>query len=155
MPGWLLMLVGLSAAIVICATLNYAVEKIAYRPLRNAPRLTPLITAIGMSILLQTLAMVVSLQRGLGARWWQRLGQDAAVVARFNRLLWGGATLGAALDAELASDLGDLGPGGTAGGGSTSERSGFSAVRSKHRHPTPAGQVAVEGPAQVVDVVPV
>jgi len=32
------------------------VEKIAYRPLRNAPRLAPLITAMGMSLLLQTLA---------------------------------------------------------------------------------------------------
>jgi branched-chain amino acid transport system permease protein len=41
------------------AALNYAIEKIAYRPLRNAPKLAPLITAIGMSILLQTLAMIV------------------------------------------------------------------------------------------------
>jgi len=36
---------------------------------------------------LQTLAMVVSQQRGLGARWWQRLGHDAAVVARCEELL--------------------------------------------------------------------
>jgi branched-chain amino acid transport system ATP-binding protein len=36
---------------------------------------------------LQTLAMVVSQRRGLGARWWQRLGQDAAVVARCEALL--------------------------------------------------------------------
>lgn len=36
---------------------------------------------------LQTLAMVVSQQRGLGARWWQRLGQDAAVIARCEELL--------------------------------------------------------------------
>ncbi len=36
---------------------------------------------------LQTLAMVVSQQRGLGARWWQRLGQDAAVVTRCEELL--------------------------------------------------------------------
>ena len=36
---------------------------------------------------LQTLAMVVSQQRGLGARWWQRLGQDASVVARCEELL--------------------------------------------------------------------
>ena len=39
--------------------LNFAVEKIAYRPLRNAPRLAPLITAMGMSLLLQTLAMII------------------------------------------------------------------------------------------------
>ena len=36
---------------------------------------------------LQTLAMVVSQRRGLGARWWQRLGQDAAVVQRCEQLL--------------------------------------------------------------------
>ncbi len=36
---------------------------------------------------LQTLAMVVSQQRGLGARWWQRLGQDTSVVARCEELL--------------------------------------------------------------------
>jgi branched-chain amino acid transport system permease protein len=35
------------------------VERVAYRPLRNAPRLAPLITAIGVSIVLQNLAMIV------------------------------------------------------------------------------------------------
>ena len=39
--------------------LNFTIEKIAYRPLRNAPRLAPLITAMGMSLLLQTLAMII------------------------------------------------------------------------------------------------
>lgn len=59
MPGWALMLLSLIAAIVVCSILNFAVEKIAYRPLRNAPRLAPLITAMGMSLLLQTLAMIL------------------------------------------------------------------------------------------------
>jgi branched-chain amino acid transport system permease protein len=59
LPGWLLMLISLVAAIIVCATLNFVIEKIAYRPLRNAPRLAPLITAIGMSLLLQTLAMII------------------------------------------------------------------------------------------------
>ena len=59
LPGWLLMLISLVAAIVVCAALNFAIEKIAYRPLRNAPRLAPLITAMGMSLLLQTLAMII------------------------------------------------------------------------------------------------
>ena len=59
MPGWLLMLISLLFAIVICATLNFLIEKLAYRPLRNAPRLAPLITAMGMSLLLQTLAMII------------------------------------------------------------------------------------------------
>ena len=59
MPGWLMMLLSLICAIVVCAALNFTIEKIAYRPLRNAPRLAPLITAIGMSLLLQTLAMII------------------------------------------------------------------------------------------------
>jgi len=59
MPGWALMLVSLVAAIVVCTVLNFAIEKIAYRPLRNAPRLAPLITAMGVSLLLQTLAMII------------------------------------------------------------------------------------------------
>jgi branched-chain amino acid transport system permease protein len=43
----------------VCAGLSYLIERIAYRPLRNAPRLAPLISAIGMSILLQTIAMMI------------------------------------------------------------------------------------------------
>jgi hypothetical protein len=59
MPGWVLMLISLLCAIVVCSALNFAIEKLAYRPLRNAPRLAPLITAMGMSLLLQTLAMII------------------------------------------------------------------------------------------------
>jgi len=59
MPGWLLLLVSLIIAMVVCAVLNFTIEKVAYRPLRKAPRLAPLITAMGMSLLLQTLAMIV------------------------------------------------------------------------------------------------
>jgi branched-chain amino acid transport system permease protein len=44
--------VGLLCAAAFCATLNMAVERVAYRRLRNAPRLAPLITAIGMSFVL-------------------------------------------------------------------------------------------------------
>jgi branched-chain amino acid transport system permease protein len=59
MPGWAILLISLIAAIVVCAALNFSIEKVAYRPLRNAPRLAPLITAMGMSLLLQTLAMII------------------------------------------------------------------------------------------------
>jgi branched-chain amino acid transport system permease protein len=38
---------------------GYSVERLAYRPLRHAPRLAPLITAIGVSIILQHLALMV------------------------------------------------------------------------------------------------
>jgi branched-chain amino acid transport system permease protein len=59
LPGWLKLLISLIVAVVVCAALNYVIEKVAYRPLRNAPRLAPLITAMGMSLLLQTLAMII------------------------------------------------------------------------------------------------
>jgi branched-chain amino acid transport system permease protein len=59
MPGWLVLIVALVIACVVAAMLNFIIEKVAYRPLRNSPKLAPLITAIGMSILLQTLAMII------------------------------------------------------------------------------------------------
>jgi branched-chain amino acid transport system permease protein len=58
-PGWVILLLSMVVACLAAAALNLAIEKIAYRPLRNAPKLAPLITAIGMSILLQTLAMIL------------------------------------------------------------------------------------------------
>jgi branched-chain amino acid transport system permease protein len=59
MPLWLVLLCATLIAMVVCAVLNFSIEKLAYRPLRNSPRLAPLITAIGMSILLQTIAMII------------------------------------------------------------------------------------------------
>ncbi|HRH73147.1 MAG TPA: branched-chain amino acid ABC transporter permease, partial [Zoogloea sp.] len=53
------LLVGLSISVVVCMILGYTIERTAYRRLRNAPRLAPLITAIGVSFLLQTLAMII------------------------------------------------------------------------------------------------
>jgi branched-chain amino acid transport system permease protein len=41
------------AAALLCALLGILIERIAYRPLRNAPRLAPLITAIGVSLILE------------------------------------------------------------------------------------------------------
>lgn len=59
LPGWALLVISLIAAVLVCCTLNFTIEKVAYRPLRSAPRLAPLITAMGMSLLLQTLAMII------------------------------------------------------------------------------------------------
>ena len=58
-PGYVILFVALIIACVVAAALNFVIEKVAYRPLRNSPKLAPLITAIGMSILLQTLAMII------------------------------------------------------------------------------------------------
>jgi branched-chain amino acid transport system permease protein len=59
MPPLAVVLVGTAAAIPVCMAVGYAMERLAYRPLRGAPRLAPLITAIGISIILQHLAMLV------------------------------------------------------------------------------------------------
>jgi branched-chain amino acid transport system permease protein len=59
LPGWIVLIVAMVISCVVAAALNFSIEKIAYRPLRNSPKLAPLITAIGMSILLQTLAMII------------------------------------------------------------------------------------------------
>jgi len=48
---------SLLVAMAACGFLNVAIERIAYRPLRGAPRLAPLITAIGMSFILQDVAI--------------------------------------------------------------------------------------------------
>ena len=58
-PGYVILFIAMIIACVVSATLNLVIERVAYKPLRNSPRLAPLITAIGMSILLQTLAMII------------------------------------------------------------------------------------------------
>lgn len=59
LPGVVIALLGLLAAIPACMALGFGIERLAYRPLRHAPRLAPLITAIGVSIVLQNLAMII------------------------------------------------------------------------------------------------
>lgn len=58
-PGPLAVLAGAAVAILVCLALGFCIERVAYRPLRNAPRLAPLITAIGVSMVLQQLAMII------------------------------------------------------------------------------------------------
>ena len=54
-PVWLSVVIG----IVVCTVLGVVIEKVAYKPLRNAPPLAVLITAIGVSYLLQNLALLI------------------------------------------------------------------------------------------------
>lgn len=49
---------GLLVAMIACGSLNTMIERAAYRPLRNAPKLAPLITAIGMSFILQNVGLL-------------------------------------------------------------------------------------------------
>lgn len=59
LPLPIVLIVAILAAIPVCILLSLFIERVAYRPLRNAPRLAPLITAIGVSIVIQTLAMMI------------------------------------------------------------------------------------------------
>jgi branched-chain amino acid transport system permease protein len=59
MPPLAIVLAGVMAAIPACMAIGYLLERAAYRPLRHAPRLAPLITAIGMSIILQHAALLI------------------------------------------------------------------------------------------------
>jgi branched-chain amino acid transport system permease protein len=59
MPPPLVLVLSLAAATIVCVALGVTIERVAYRPLRRAPRLAPLITAIGVSILLQYSAALI------------------------------------------------------------------------------------------------
>ena len=52
-------LAALIASIVICVIFGILIERLAYKPLRNSPRISSLITAIGVSMLLQNVALLV------------------------------------------------------------------------------------------------
>jgi branched-chain amino acid transport system permease protein len=59
LPLPLILVIAIACAIPVCVILSLLIERVAYRPLRNAPKLAPLITAIGLSIVIQTLAMII------------------------------------------------------------------------------------------------
>ena len=50
---------ALFAAILLCVVFGVVIERVAYKPLRNSPRISSLITAIGVSMLLQNLALLI------------------------------------------------------------------------------------------------
>jgi branched-chain amino acid transport system permease protein len=59
LPPLALLAIATLCAIPVCMAVGYALERVAYRPLRRAPRLAPLITAIGLSIVLQHVALII------------------------------------------------------------------------------------------------
>ena len=60
LPVWLGLFLALVIPMLFCAILNVLIERIAYKRLRNAPRLAPLISAIGMSFILINIGL-----------WWR------------------------------------------------------------------------------------
>ena len=57
--GWVIVAIAVVACMAFCATINVLIELFAYRRLRHAPKLAPLITAVGFSFILQN----------IGQRW--------------------------------------------------------------------------------------
>ena len=66
-PGKIILglILALVIAVAVCATLNATIERLAYRRLRNAPRLAPLISAIGMSFIIENLGLMWASQTWL------------------------------------------------------------------------------------------
>jgi len=58
-PGWLAFFLTLAIAVAACSSLGLLIERFAYRPLRRAPKMNALITAIGVSLFLQFSGQVV------------------------------------------------------------------------------------------------
>src|SRR5690349_24575064 len=58
--AWLVvgLLIILIITMLVTGSLNVMIERVAYRPLRNAPKLAPLITAVGMSFILQNVGLL-------------------------------------------------------------------------------------------------
>ncbi|HUP93554.1 MAG TPA: branched-chain amino acid ABC transporter permease [Burkholderiales bacterium] len=59
LPPAAVLAIAIGAASIVCIAIGVTVERVAYRPLRRAPRLAPLITAIGVSILIQYSAALI------------------------------------------------------------------------------------------------
>ena len=78
-----IVLLATACAIPVCMLIGYAMERLAYRPLRRSPRLAPLITAIGVSIILQHLALLV----------WTRNNLAFPQVIKTQSYAIGGATI--------------------------------------------------------------
>ncbi|HJU22618.1 MAG TPA: branched-chain amino acid ABC transporter permease [Casimicrobiaceae bacterium] len=59
LPPLAIVAIATLVAIPSCTIVGYLLERVAYRPLRRAPRLAPLITAIGLSIVLENIALII------------------------------------------------------------------------------------------------
>lgn len=92
LPDWIPLLIGLVAAMAAAGLLGVTVEKIAYRPLRGAPKLVPLISAIGVSFFLQDMVRMIwgalrgNWQLGVPALFKGSLGMDLGQTASGARI---------------------------------------------------------------------
>jgi len=58
--AWLLLALVMLVVMALCSGINVTIERLAYRRLRNAPKLAPLITAVGVSFILQNIGILMN-----------------------------------------------------------------------------------------------
>lgn len=83
-PGFLTLILLLLVSMVSCSVLGLAIERLAYRPLRKAPKLNILITAIGVSLFLQYAGQIIF---GADPKVFPTILEDTAIAS------FGGAEL--------------------------------------------------------------
>lgn len=77
------LLLTLILTVIVCSAYGFTIEKVAYKPLRSAPRLSPLISAIGVSIFLQNYVM---LTQGATDKVFPHLFGDAGFTVLSTRI---------------------------------------------------------------------
>jgi len=98
-PLPLLLGAALAVSVLVTGAYGYAIERVAYRPLRGGPRLVPLISAIGMSIFLQNYVQIgqgardVSVPALIAGGVEFQMGSEFTVTVSYARLLVMGVTL--------------------------------------------------------------
>jgi branched-chain amino acid transport system permease protein len=131
LPAPLIIVLALAAAIVLCGGLGYGIERIAYRPLRNSRSMGAIISGLGVSIFLQTAAILIFGARPRVIETWRLIPNGwtvtiGSVTVSFVRVLvvvvafglmvgleafvlrtkWGKATRATAQDLEAATFMG-------------------------------------------------
>lgn len=111
-PGWAPALLTIAGAMALAAVLGVLIEFLAYRPLRSRPRITALITAIGVSFFLQNLAQVLfggaprSFPQVLPEVQWVLLGKVTVALGKAVALLLAPLLLGGLCFLVLRTRLG-------------------------------------------------
>jgi branched-chain amino acid transport system permease protein len=86
LPTALIIVAMLILAMIGCAILGIAIERFAYRPLRNAPRIAPLISALGVSFILQNLIQLTVSPRPLSYGSGTLIPVDAGITLGATRI---------------------------------------------------------------------
>jgi branched-chain amino acid transport system permease protein len=130
-PSFAILLAALSLAVLLCGALGYCIERFAYRPLRNARSMGVIISGLGVSIFLQTAAILIfgtrfrliETQRIIPNDWYLAVGDVRVPFIRIlimavslglmlgldhfvRRTRWGKAVRATAQDLEAAAFLG-------------------------------------------------